>query len=79
LSSFPKEKLQKEREKPDGLAGLINEYRSFFPVTDKTPVITLNEGNTPLIRAVNLGKKAGLELGPSGLQKMKYFVLSCGQ
>jgi threonine synthase len=34
--------------------GLINEYRSFFPVTDKTPVITLNEGNTPLIRAVNL-------------------------
>jgi len=42
--------------------GLINAYRSFFPVTDKTPVITLNEGNTPLIRAVNLGKKAGLEL-----------------
>jgi len=42
--------------------GIINEYRSFLPVTDKTPVITLNEGNTPLIKAVNLGKKAGLEL-----------------
>jgi threonine synthase len=31
--------------------GLINQYRDFLPVSDKTPVITLNEGNTPLIRA----------------------------
>jgi threonine synthase len=29
--------------------GLINKYRDFLPVTDKTPVITLNEGNTPLV------------------------------
>ena len=31
--------------------GLINQYREFLPVTDSTPVITLNEGNTPLIKA----------------------------
>lgn len=31
--------------------GLINEYRQYLPVSEKTPVITLNEGNTPLIRA----------------------------
>ena len=31
--------------------GLINQYREFLPVTDNTPVITLNEGNTPLIKA----------------------------
>ena len=31
--------------------GLINQYRDFLPVTGETPVITLNEGNTPLIRA----------------------------
>ena len=31
--------------------GLINKYRKYLPVTDKTPVITLNEGNTPLVYA----------------------------
>lgn len=39
--------------------GLINHYRSLLDVTDKTPVITLNEGNTPLIPSVNLCKKIG--------------------
>lgn len=41
--------------------GLINKYKDFLPVSDKTPVITLNEGNTPLIKADNLAKKIGLE------------------
>lgn len=40
--------------------GLINKYRDFLPVSNKTPVITLNEGNTPLIEADNLAKKIGL-------------------
>ena len=40
--------------------GLINKYREFLPVTDNTPVVTLNEGNTPLIKADNLAKKIGL-------------------
>jgi threonine synthase len=39
--------------------GLINHYRSYLDVTDSTPIITLNEGNTPLIPAVNLCKKIG--------------------
>ncbi|MFC1708860.1 threonine synthase [Candidatus Omnitrophota bacterium] len=29
--------------------GLIDKYRKFLPVTDNTPVVTLNEGNTPLV------------------------------
>lgn len=41
--------------------GLINKYREFLPVTDSTPVVTLNEGNTPLIKADNLAKKIGLD------------------
>ena len=41
--------------------GLINKYRKYLPVTDSTPVITLNEGNPPLIKADNLAKKIGLE------------------
>jgi len=39
--------------------GLINKYRKFLPVTDKTPVITLNEGNTPLIYAPYLSRTMG--------------------
>jgi threonine synthase len=34
--------------------GVIEAYRSFLPVTDRTPVVTLHEGNTPLIQAKNL-------------------------
>ena len=41
--------------------GLINKYRKYLPVTDSTPVVTLNEGNTPLIKADNLAKKIGIE------------------
>ncbi len=41
--------------------GLINQYRQYLPVSDKTPVITLNEGNTPLIKADNLARKIGIE------------------
>ncbi|MDR1695161.1 MAG: threonine synthase [Endomicrobium sp.] len=39
--------------------GLIEKYRKYLPVTDKTPVISLYEGNTPLIPAKNLPKKLG--------------------
>jgi threonine synthase len=42
--------------------GIIEEYREFLPVSDKTPVISLKEGNTPLVRASNLQKRAGVEL-----------------
>ena len=41
--------------------GLINKYREFLPVTDSTPVVTLNEGNTPLIKADNLARKIGID------------------
>src|SRR5574344_2880239 len=41
--------------------GLINRYKEFLPISEKTPVITLNEGNTPLIKAENLAKKIGLD------------------
>ena len=39
--------------------GVIHEYKEYLPVTDKTPVITLKEGNTPLIRADNLSEAIG--------------------
>lgn len=42
--------------------GLIDRYRQYLPVTEKTPVITFFEGNTPLLRADRLSKKLGLEV-----------------
>lgn len=51
--------------------GVIERYRKFLPVTAKTPVITLNEGNTPLLMARHLsglvGKGAEVYLKYEGL------------
>ncbi|GEB31778.1 MULTISPECIES: threonine synthase [Brevibacillus] len=46
----------------DRQSGIIARYREFLPVTDKTPLVSLHEGNTPLIHAANLSKKLGVEL-----------------
>ena len=37
--------------------GLIRQFAQYLPVSEKTPVITLHEGNTPLIPACGLMKK----------------------
>ena len=42
--------------------GLINRYRDFLPVNENTPIITLNEGNTLLIKADNLKDKLNLKI-----------------
>jgi threonine synthase len=42
--------------------GLIQEYKEFLPVSENTPKLTLNEGNTPLIYLENLSKEWGVEL-----------------
>ncbi|MDD5018977.1 MAG: threonine synthase [Candidatus Omnitrophica bacterium] len=39
--------------------GLIETYRDSLPVTDKTPVISLNEGRTPLVFSPVLSEKTG--------------------
>ncbi len=41
--------------------GIIHQYAEFLPVSDATPVITLLEGNTPLIEADNLAKEIGFK------------------
>ncbi len=40
--------------------GLIEAYREYLPVTDATPVVTLLEGNTPLVEAPRLAARAGV-------------------
>lgn len=48
--------------------GIIEAYREFFPVTDKTPVVTLREGNTPLLRTDRLAAAIGFP----GVLHLKY-------
>jgi threonine synthase len=42
--------------------GLIERYRKYLPVTAKTPVVSLCEGNTPLILSKVLSEKTGLKV-----------------
>jgi len=48
--------------------GVLAKYREFLPITDRTPLITMNEGDTPLIRSHNLAR----ELGVRGELWLKY-------
>lgn len=42
--------------------GLLHTYKQYLPVNDNTPLLTLHEGNTPLVRADNLSEELGLDL-----------------
>src|SRR3989338_1666451 len=39
--------------------GVIEAYRAYLPVSAKTPIVTLLEGNTPLIRSEVLSRRVG--------------------
>jgi threonine synthase len=45
-----------------GWPGLIEAYRNRLPVSDSTPVVTLQEGNTPLLPAPELSRRTGCEV-----------------
>jgi len=36
--------------------GVVTEYKEYLPVTDKTPIITFCEGNTPLLEAKHISE-----------------------
>ena len=44
------------------MPGIIDAYRRYLPVTDKTPALSLHEGDTPLIAAPKLSRELGIEL-----------------
>jgi threonine synthase len=52
-------KAKSAKRKTQNYGGVIQRYRQYLPVNDKTPVITLLEGNTPLIQAHYLSKLLG--------------------
>jgi len=42
--------------------GIVEEYRDRLPVTDDTPVVTLREGGTPLVRSEALSLETGCDV-----------------
>jgi len=52
----------RESPTPTQWPGVINYYRDYLPVTDKTPIVTLREGNTPLIPALALSKELNAQV-----------------
>ena len=44
------------------MPGLLERYRSYLPLTDRTPLLSLSEGSTPLIHAPHLSSELGCEL-----------------
>lgn len=63
--------------------GLLQEYKEFLPVNEKTPALTLHEGNTPLIKLEKLSEKYGINayakyegLNPTGSFKDRGMVMA---
>ena len=63
--------------------GLIEEYRDLLPVSPSTPVVTLHEGNTPLLPAPRLSDRVGANvylkyegLNPTGSFKDRGMTLA---
>jgi threonine synthase len=44
------------------MTALIDRYRERLPVSDATPVVSLGEGSTPLLRAPRISHRLGVEL-----------------
>ncbi len=41
--------------------GVLERYRKYLPVTERTPIFSLGEGLTPLVKSRKLGQKVGCE------------------
>ncbi len=63
--------------------GVLKAYKEFLPITEKTPLITLLEGNTPLIKSRYISELVGAEvylkyegLNPTGSFKDRGMVMA---
>jgi threonine synthase len=42
------------------IRGVLQRHKEYLPITSKTPMISLGEGETPLVKSVNLAKELGV-------------------
>jgi len=54
--------MQLKTEEQSQWKGIIEHYRDFLPVSSSTPIVTLNEGFTPLIKSSNIRRSLGIDL-----------------
>src|SRR5207237_2949848 len=47
------------RSKLKRVRGVIEQYREYLPVSESTPIVSLGEGDTPLIYSSRLSKRIG--------------------
>ncbi|MFT4729598.1 MAG: threonine synthase [Granulosicoccus sp.] len=47
--------------RPAHYTGLIDRYKNRLPVNENTPIVSLNEGDTPLIKLINIPRDIGFE------------------
>ncbi len=66
-----------------GSTGLLDRYRDYLPLTERTPHLSLGEGGTPLVRLARLSGQLGLDLwakvegaNPTGSFKDRGMVLA---
>ena len=67
--------------------GVLTKYKEYLPLTDKTPVISLGEGDTPLVRSKRIASDLGCgELyfklegcNPTGSFKDRGMVVAIGK
>ena len=53
--------LSEAQTPPTRGLGVLRRYRDLLPVTDATPLITIGEGDTPLVRSAQIERDAGCE------------------
>ena len=66
------------------IRGVLERYKSYLPVTDKTPILTLGEGDTPLVKSKTISQEVGCDelyfklegCNPSGSFKDRGMVLA---
>ena len=64
--------------------GVLKKYKEFLPISGATPMITLGEGDTPLVKSARLGRELGCEelyfklegCNPSGSFKDRGMVMA---
>lgn len=63
--------------------GVIPQYKDYLPVTSRTPLVSLKEGNTPLIKSNNISKIVGAQvyfkyegMNPTGSFKDRGMVMA---
>jgi threonine synthase len=76
--------LRQQRTTADARPRLLDRYKAFLPLTERTPPISLGEGFTPLVHARELGRRMGAPLlhlkvegmNPTGSFKDRGMVLA---